>query len=59
MCIKILGATALCIMIGTQGFLRLNTNNVNQYCKKYCKKLRKKLRTVPKLMTKAQCASKA
>lgn len=55
----ILEVTALCVVIGTRGFLRLNANDVNQYCKKNCKTLREKLRTVPKLMTKTHCASTA
>jgi len=38
--------TALCIEIGTKGFLRLNINDVNQYCKQNCNKLRVKLRAV-------------
>ena len=57
MIIRVLEVTALCIMIETKGFLGLNKNNVNHYCKQHGKKLREKLRTVPKLMKKAQCAS--
>jgi hypothetical protein len=42
----ILDVTALCIVIGTKGFLRLSANGVNQYCKQNCNKLTVKLRTV-------------